>query len=311
MSGRPDTITDVPGVEVGHAEVEGGRSGCTVLLGGMRVRADLRGLATGTRELATLRDGHVTSRVDALLLTGGSAFGLAAADGVMRWLEDHGRGHSTSIGPVPIVPAAVLFDLAPDRPRPGPEQGWVACQKASSDPVPEGRVGAGAGATVGKLEGVERASAGGVGSASVRWTQWTLGALVVTNALGNVVDSRGRVVGRDGSEEDATRALLESTAPGNRDRTGFQTGENTTLGVVLTDAPVDAEGLVRIARLATTAVARRISPSHTPFDGDVVFAGSTAEDTAPQSTRDTLALGVAAREALETAILRSVRPRPE
>ena len=308
-----DSLTDVPGLAVGHAEVPGGGSGCTVVLGPMRARADLRGLATGARELGTVREGHVTTRVDALLLSGGSAFGLAAADGVLRWLEERRRGHETSVTEVPIVPGAVLFDLASGRARPGPDEGRRACEAATSDPVRQGRVGAGAGATVGKLLGPEHAIPAGVGSSSARVARWTVGALAVTNALGDVVDRDGRVVGVGGSRgerEEGTRALLEAARkPGFGAGSELRAGEHTTLAVVATDAPLTGGDLVRMARVASTGVARRISPVHTPFDGDILFAVSTAKEGSPLSTRYALALGVTGREALETAILRSVDPR--
>lgn len=336
-----DSLTDVPGLEVGHAEVSGGGSGCTVVLGPFRARVETRGPATGSRELATLAGGHVVPRVDAILLTGGSAFGLAAAHGVVEWLEERGRGHKTRVAPVPIVPAAVLYDLAPGRGRPGPHEGRAACDSASAGPVPEGRVGAGTGGTVGKLLGLDLASPGGLGSASSRVGPWAVGALVAVNAVGDVMDRSGRIVAgarskqgsaegsRGGSDEESdkrvrgafrngvgevlergpeTGGVSGDPRPGDPLHGGPQPGlgENTTLAVVATDAPLAGEELDRMARLASTALARRISPVHTPFDGDLVFALTTAAKPEGVSARDLLVLGLAAREALETAILRGV-----
>jgi L-aminopeptidase/D-esterase-like protein len=304
------SLTQVAGLSVGHAEVPGGGSGCTVVLGPFRGAVELSGLATGSRELDPFAEDHLVPTVDALLLTGGSAFGLAAAQGVVDWLEERGRGFETPAGRVPIVPAAVLYDLAAGRARPGPAEGRRACENATNGPVGEGRIGAGAGASVGKLLGRERASPGGIGSASRRVGRWVLGALAAVNAVGDVVDRSGRIVAgaRDGDRFlDGARALLSEgerlgeVAP---DEPGI--GENTTLAVVATDAPLGASDLRRVARLATTALARRISPVHTPFDGDLVFALSTSPEVEPMTPREVMILGMAGREALETAILRSV-----
>jgi L-aminopeptidase/D-esterase-like protein len=330
---HPDSITDVPGIRVGHAVVPGGGSGCTVILGPFLARVEVRGSATGTRELETLRDEHVVPRADAILFSGGSAFGLAAADGVMSWLAERGLGYETGAGPVPIVPAAILFDLADDQDVPGPEEGWTACEAAGTGPVPNGPLGAGAGARVGKLLGVERSSPGGVGSASAPLGPWTVGALVAVNAVGDVVDRDGRIVAgaRAQNEDgfaDASRVILgegrsEGEGSGDgpirkgemKDVAGPRAGENTTLAVVATDAPMAGRDLVRVLRMAATALPRRITPVYTPFDGDVVFGvsteewpGSSGSDETPEalSSVEVLTLGLAARECLETAILRAV-----
>jgi L-aminopeptidase/D-esterase-like protein len=188
----PHGITAVEGIRVGHAQVPEGGSGCTVILGPFRARVEVPGMASGTRELAVLDEVHVTGRADAILLTGGAAFGLGAAHGVMAWIAARGEGFPTPGGPVPIVPAAVLYDLAPERSRPGPAEGEAACRAAGAGPVPRGRVGAGAGARVGKLLGPEASAPGGVGSASGRVGRWTVAALAVVNSLGEVVDREGR-----------------------------------------------------------------------------------------------------------------------
>lgn len=304
------SLTEVGGLSVGHAEVPGGGSGCTVVLGPFRGCIERAGLAIGSRELDPLADEHVVPMVDAVLLTGGSAFGLAAAQGVVDWLEERGRGFDTPAARVPIVPAAVLYDLAPGRARPGPDEGRRACENASPGPVGEGRVGAGAGASVGKLLGRERASPGGIGSASRRVGRWILGALAAVNAVGDVVDRSGRIVAGARSDDgfvDGARTLLsEGESPGDNRQGRLGVGENTTLAVLATDAPLGSSDLKRVARLAATALARRISPVHTPFDGDLLFALSTSPEIETATPREVMTLGLAGREALETAILRGV-----
>lgn len=315
MPSDPPTLTRVPGLQVGHAGVPGGGSGCTVVLGPFRGAAQRSGMATGTRELAVLDPHHVVPRVDAILLTGGSAFGLDAAAGVMAWLEDRGQGFQTSSGPVPIVPGAVIYDLASGRARPGVAEGLTACRAASSEPVARGRVGAGTGARVGKVMGSELSSEGGLGSACLRIGAWRMGALAVVNALGDVLDRDGRIVAgaRDGSGDWAfsSARLLERIGEGGfGDAGGALAGTNTTLAVVATDAPLSRTDLGRLAAMASTAMARRISPVHTLFDGDVTFALSTAEEEEALSPAELLSLGVAGREALESAILDAVGSGP-
>lgn len=307
-----DTLTSVPGIRVGHAQVDGGGSGCTVVLGPFRGVADVRGLATGTRELDALSPEHLVPRLDAVVLTGGSAFGLAAADGVMDCLEDRGVGFDTGVARVPIVPSAVIFDLADGVDRPGPEIGRRACEAAADGPVAEGSVGAGAGALVGKVGGREGASPGGVGSAAATHGPYSVGALVVVNALGDVLDASGTIIAGARSEDGDfldTAALLRSRgADGEFGRLDEPpAGTNTTLTVVATDAPLGAPDLERLARLASTGLARRISPVNTPFDGDIVFALSTA--STPESTTPgrVMSLGTVARDLVEEAVERGVR----
>lgn len=316
---KNDTLTAVSGLRVGHATSLDGGTGCTVVLGPFRAAVEVRGLATGTRELGTLDPEHLVPRADAILLTGGSAFGLDAAAGVMAWHRERGLGYRTPAGPVPIVPAAVLYDLAEGRPTPGPEMGRRACEAAGDGPVEMGAVGAGAGATVGKLAGPGRASRGGVGCAASAAGGWRIAALAAVNAVGNVLDGEGRVVAgvRDeaGGFVDARAALASRAAgtgggfgEGPEGADGPVAGTNTTLAVVATDAPLSRLELLRVARMASTAMARRIDPVHTPFDGDVVFAVSTASDADPATPVETLLrIGVAARTALEDAITESVR----
>jgi L-aminopeptidase/D-esterase-like protein len=263
-------------------------------------------MATGTRELGVLDPRGLAGRADALLLTGGSAFGLAAADGVMGWLAERGLGFETPVTPVPLVPTAVIFDLAEGVARPDAALGRLACAVASTAPVAEGAVGAGAGATVGKFAGRDRSSRGGLGSAGARLGPYTVGALAVVNALGNVLDRDGRVVagarGAQGGWLDASTFLREP----RRGLPGVKPGANTTLGVVATDAPLSRTELARVVRVAATALARRIDPVNTPFDGDLVFALSTAREVADVTANESLTLGVVMRDLLEDAITRAV-----
>ena len=283
-------ITDVRGVTVGHWTDLPRATGCTVILapdGGMRAACVVRGRATGTRELDALDPHHLVDRVDAILLTGGSAYGLGAADGVMRWLRERGRG--LSVGPagiVPIVPTAVIFDfdLAPggkaDR-WPVGDDAYRACAAASMD-VAEGSVGAGTGATVGKALGPRAAMKGGVGTWSATGGgggDIVVGALVVVNAVGNIVDGSGKILagarGPDGTLVDALAHLASGASPFGAQATNSASGRNTTLAVIATNATLDRTALQGLAHAAGDALARRIIPYGTLYDGDVVFAIST------------------------------------
>ena len=307
------TIRDVPGIRIGHATDERRQTGCTVILAedGAVAGVDVRGSAPGTRETDLLRPTALVERIDAVCLSGGSAFGLAAADGVMRRLAELGRGFATGVRPVPIVPAATIFDLGVGSADafPGPDDGYAACLAAeggssgtAGEGPLEGRLGAGTGATVGKFSGDERASRGGVGSAAMRLTNGiVVGALVVCNAIGNVVGRDGRVLAgaRDetGGYLDPSVLLSGPAGPPN---------PNTTLAVIATNAPLDRAGCRKLAELGHDALALAISPVHTAFDGDTVFALSTGRG-APLSAVELLPIGVTAVEVLRTAIERSVR----
>lgn len=288
------TVRDVPGLRVGHWTDAFARTGCTVVLaddGGMVAGVDVRGAAPGTRETDLLKPTALVERVNAICLAGGSAFGLAAADGVMRRLAERGIGFATGVRPVPIVPAAILFDLGVGDPdaHPTADAGYAATLAAENDRGSlEGRVGAGTGATVAKLGGTDDPHPGGVGSAARRLPDGPIvGALVVNNALGDVHARDGRLlVGHDG----------EAAHP---------TAGNTTLVVVGTDAPLDRAQCRRLAELGHDAIARSIRPAHTMYDGDVVFAVSTGDGS--RSGQDTfLALALAAADAIGEAIERSV-----
>lgn len=299
------TITAVAGVRVGHAGHPAGGTGCTVLLGPFRAACDVRGLATGTREIDALSPKHLVPRIDALLLTGGSAFGLAAADGVMRWIAEQGGGFDTGVARVPIVPAAVIFDLTADRIFPDAALGYQACRSASAARVPEGRVGAGSGATIGKLRGREHADPGGVGTYALRAGTYTVGAIAVVNAMGDVLDFDNRIVAGtragDGSHLDSMKAVTEMKPDAAPPPT------NTTIAAVVTDAPLTRIALETLARAASCAIVRRIAPANTVFDGDVVFALTTAAEVNETSPVELLSLGACAQLALEHAIVRAAR----
>jgi L-aminopeptidase/D-esterase-like protein len=303
----PPSITDVPGILVGHVTDVPGATGCTVVLApedGMPCSAFVRGRATGSRELDACRPESLAGRVDAIVLTGGSAYGLAAADGVMRWMEARGRGFKVGAGVVPIVPAAVVFDLLPlgrfDA-RPSAEMGAACCDTAGAA-VAEGSVGAGAGATVGKALGIERAMKGGVGTWSVRGGDVIVGALAVVNAFGDVLDALGRILAgarrEGGGFADSAGYLAGGGAPGG----ALRAAHHTTLVVVVTNAALDRLALAGVARAGADALARRVVPSGTALDGDVVFAASAGAVSAPAFQVEQLA-----RVATETAVERGVR----
>lgn len=298
------------GLTVGHCTVAEAGTGCTVVLapaGGMRGAVHLRGRATGTRELDALSPRHVVPRIDGILLTGGSAYGLGAADGVMRWLRERDRGFPVGVTRVPIVPTAVVFDLSPigrsDR-WPGPDDGYAACEAAGAA-VGEGSVGAGTGATVGKVLGIEHAMKGGVGTWAVGRDDVVVGALAVVNAWGDVRDARGGILAgaRDANGyADARRRLIEGADPLARFGPAAAAGGNTTLLVVGTNSLVDRDALAEIARSAADALGRRVTPVGTMVDGDVIFAVSTgSRPLAPP-----LAVELLAQDAVEMAIERAV-----
>ena len=304
----PQALTSVPGLLVGHFTEAQAATGCTVILSppeGMRGAAYVRGRATGTRELDALSPSHLVPVIHALLLTGGSAYGLGAADGVMRWLAQRGRGFPVGVNVVPIVPAAVIFDLAPlgraDR-WPTPDDSAAACDSASTE-VAEGSVGAGTGATVGKVLGPRTAMKGGLGTWAEQVGEVVVGALAVVNAFGDVRDEAGRIIAgaRQGKGfVDAEQYLAKGGVPGG---SFAKPGANTTLVVVATNARVDRLGLAQVARAAADAMARRITPVGTAFDGDLVFALSAGEQPAPTPVM----IELLAQRAAATAIERAVR----
>lgn len=295
------TLRDIPGIRVGHHTDAVGRTGCTVILadGGAVAGVDVRGSAPGTRETDLLRPTALVERIDAICLAGGSAFGLAAADGVMRYLAERGTGFDAGIRRVPIVPAAIIFDLGVGSPdaAPRPEDGYAACLAAEAGRGPmAGRIGAGTGATVGKLAGMETALPGGIGSAGVRLPDGTtLAGLVVNNAIGNVI-------GRDG-------AILAGAPLGDPLPDGLPgdpPAGNTVLVVVATDAELDRAACRRLAGVAHDGIARAVQPAHTLLDGDTAFALATGGRPGPGGLAQVLALEVAAAEVVRAALEASV-----
>ena len=301
----------VRGLRVGHATDGDARTGCTVLLGPFRGAVSIRGLATGTREIDALSATHLVPAIDAVLLTGGSAFGLAAADGVMQWLEARGAGFDAGVARVPIVPTAVIFDLGigSSARRPDAAMGAAACDDARTAELAEGAIGAGSGATVGKLLGPQRACRGGIGMYTLRAPDGDVSAVCVVNALGDVRDAEGRIIA---GAQDAAGGFVDGEAllrEGLLVPAGFAKatpGTNTTLAAVILDAPLTRAALQTVAHVAANALARRITPVNTPFDGDVVFALTTALDTRELAATELLTLGVRAGHALEIAIERAV-----
>jgi L-aminopeptidase/D-esterase-like protein len=287
--------------QIGHVTQAGDETGCTAILFDDLVPAavDVRGGAPGTRETDLLSSGRLLNRADALLLTGGSAFGLAAADGVMRYLAERGRGFQTSVGTVPIVPAAVIFDLGTGTPRaPSAEDGYLAASNAGRAKDGAGRIGAGAGATVAKLGGPP-STPSGLSIATVATGQHNVTAVVVLNALGDVVDpSTGRSLARAHDSAGLGRSGRELAMQEHRTPRG---GENTTIGAVLLDTPVDLDTLERACVAAHAALARCVVPSHTLFDGDTFFAASRTAGAV--STGTLLALTCAVELAVERAIV--------
>jgi L-aminopeptidase/D-esterase-like protein len=268
---------------IGHWTDPEGATGCSVVIppAGSRGGVDVRGGGPGTRETDVIGPLAGTSEVTAVLFAGGSAFGLGAADGAMRWLEDSGRGYRTPAGLVPIVPAAVVYDLAEGDPgaRPGPEGGYAACASAVGGIPERGRVGAGTGAAVGKILGRRRSAPGGVGYAAARSGRGeTVAALAVVNAFGDVIGADGEVLAgprrRDG-ETPSTAALI-TAMKGPPDWTRLEE-RNTTLVCVMTDAPLDKSACARVARMASGGVARAIDPAYSDVDGDVAFCLSAGD----------------------------------
>jgi L-aminopeptidase/D-esterase-like protein len=284
-------ITRVHGVRVGHVTDREGITGCTVVLcpQGTTGSVDVRGGAPGTRETDALRPGTAVNEVHAVVLTGGSAFGLATATGVQRWLEERGIGFETPVARVPIVPAAVLFDLGlgDASARPDESAGYAACQAASDGVVEEGSVGAGTGATFAKHPDPAACWKGGIGTAAVEDDERVVGALAAVNALGTVV-------GEDGEPVAENRNPDAEPEP--------WPGTNTTLVIVATNGRLTKERAQLLAQAGSEGVSTVVSPAHTMWDGDTVFAIATGEVEAPQ--RDLEAM---AAQAVAEAIRRGVR----
>ncbi len=304
------SLTDVSGVQVGHFTHDKRPTGCTVVLTGEGAVAgvDVRGGGPGTRETDLLRPEMSVKQVHAVVLSGGSAFGLATADGVMRYLEEKGVGYHVGPAVVPIVPAAILFDLRVGDPsiRPDASSGRQAAQAATSDPVEQGNVGAGAGATVGKLLGPGRAMKGGLGSASIELPGGlVIGALAVVNAIGDIVDpdtgallagartADGKALANSMEQIRNGHGLIEPAEP-----------QNTTIGVVATNAAWTQSQATKVAQMAHDGLARSIRPAHMPFDGDTVFALGTG---GRQTDSQTLGyVGAVAADVMAQAVVSAV-----
>lgn len=301
-------ITQVTGIEVGHFTDPRRPTGCTVVIAraGAVAGVDVRGAAPGTRETDLLHPSNFVDRVHAITLAGGSAWGLDAASGVMQWLEENGIGLDVKYGLVPIVPAAVLFDLpvGDARIRPNAQAGYAACVAASRTAPLQGNVGAGAGALVGKLFGIARAMKGGIGSASITVNGITVGAIVACNALGDVVDpDTGRVIA--GARTADGRALLgirDAILRGEAPKP-LLAGTNTTIGVVATDAILTKAQAHRLAQVSHDGMARTINPVHTMSDGDTMFSLGTG---ASGKTVGMMVLATLAAEVTARAIVRAV-----
>jgi len=301
-------ISDLPGLAIGHADDPEGLTGLTLLLFDppAAAGADVGGSAAGTRAIEQLRRFHVVDRIHGLLLAGGSTFGLGATDGALRWLEERGRGFQVGVACVPIVPAAIIFDLAlgDAARRPDPEMAYRAAQAASSDSPAQGSVGVGMGATIGKIGGIERATKGGFGTACLAGPGGLLvGAVAAVNAFG---DLRNPL---DGQLLAGARAAADSAELIDSEKLICQGGtggsfalENTTLVVGLTNAALDRERLIQVSGVMHDGLARVLSPVHTAFDGDVTFAVSLGEHQAELNT-----VGLLAKQATMLAVLSAVR----
>jgi L-aminopeptidase/D-esterase-like protein len=304
-----NTLTDVPGILVGQQTHLEGATGCTVIIcpEGTIGGVDQRGGAPGTRETDLLHPMHLVQTVNAISLSGGSAFGLATADGVMRYLEENGIGFNARDGfLVPIVPAAVIFDLAVGKRgiRPDAAMGYAACESASADPVAQGTVGAGTGGRIGGMMGNEFATKGGLGSASVDLGDGLIvAALMVVNAVGDVINEDGSIMAglRQPSGEKGFVDMLNTMMVMSR-MVETPSSENTVIGVVATNARLTKEETNKVAQMAHDGLARAVRPTHTMFDGDTIFALSTGQIPANVN-----AIGAYAAEVVEQAIRNAVR----
>lgn len=311
-----NTITDVPGIKVGHAQDLDAITGCTVVLceKGAFAGVDQRGGAPGTRETDAIRPLHLVNKAHAIMLAGGSAFGLDAASGAMKYLEEKGFGFNAGNINVPIVPSAILFDLGigNSKIRPDKEMGYKACLNASSDAVKQGCIGAGTGATAGNMLGISQATKSGIGSASIDLGSGLIvGALIAVNPFGDVIDDQGRILAgartisrgpiKIGSSDlfADTRSMMKSTI--GKVGLTFASSHNTVIGVVATNASLDNQQTNFLAQMAQDGLAMAIRPSHTLFDGDTIFALSTGSIIV-----DVNVVGAFAAEAVKLAIINAV-----
>jgi L-aminopeptidase/D-esterase-like protein len=297
----------IAGIKIGHYTNLEAATGCTVILceEGAVAGVDVRGSAPGTRETDLLRPMNLVDRIHAVLLTGGSSFGLNAAQGVMQYLEERGIGYDTAGAKVPIVSAVVLYDLdiGSAKVRPGPEEGYRACLKASDAEMSEGCVGAGTGATVGKLLGIKQATKGGLGIASEQiGKNIVVTAIIAVNAVGDVIDPKtGNILA--GARRTDGRTFANSTRLLKKIGLSWSNGltTNTTIGAIITNAALNKEQINKVAQMAQDGVARAIDPCHTMYDGDAIFALSLGKEQC-----DVNLIGVTAAHLVSEAIIRAV-----
>ena len=309
LQSKEGWITDVSGIKVGHFTDSRRPTGCTVILyeNGAVAGVDVRGSAPGTRETDLLKPTNLVDKVNAIVLSGGSAFGLDTAGGVMRYLEEHNFGFQTAAGKVPIVPAAILYDLdiGGSGIRPNADAGYAACTNAKTGPVEEGSVGAGTGATVGKVGGGRRMK-GGIGTSSIKLPNGlVVGAIVAVNCVGDVIDPKtGKIVaGARTTDGKSFLDIMQTYRSFGQVAGGAGPGENTTIGVVATNVRFNKTEMTKIAEMAHDGMARAINPAHTMTDGDTLFAMSTGTSTA---SGNVTVIGALAAEAVSEAILRAV-----
>jgi len=304
-----NALTDVDGIQVGHWTNLEAATGCTVVLcpDGAVAGVDVRGGAPGTRETALLDPVCMIEHVHAIVIGGGSAFGLAAADGVMRWLEERGYGFDVGVAKVPIVPAAILFDLGIGRAdvRPDAAAGYAACEAATNDAVTEGCVGAGTGATAGKMLGFAQATKTGLGSASIKVADGLIvAALVAPNPIGDIYDpSQQKIIAGtrapEGGFADSVQLMINRAT---QNAPTLTEGTNTTLAVIATNAKLSKSQATKVAQMAHDGLARTIRPIHTNFDGDTIFALSCGEEEADVSLIGTLAADALAQAVVSAAL---------
>jgi L-aminopeptidase/D-esterase-like protein len=301
------SITDIDGVSVGHASDFEALTGVTVILApsGMTGGVVINGFATSTRQIDALSPSHIVPKVHAICLTGGSAFGLDAASGVMEYLEEKGSGFDVGVARIPIVPAAAIFDLGIGSAmrRPDRGMGYLACKHAINEGIAEGSVGAGTGATVGKFYGIDQAMKGGIGIAANKGKGGLIvGALAVVNAFGDVRDPlTGKILAGARAASDSmafadTLALMRRGVP--RPTSAFQ---NTTIGVIVSNATLDKQGASIVAKMASLGMLKTVSPGHTLYDGDIVFSLSSGQIEVDYQT-----VGLMAEEVLARAVIRGI-----
>ena len=302
-----DAIIDVPGIKVGHSQDLKAGTGCTVVIceKGAVTGVDVRGGAPGTRETDLLNPVNLIDKAHAIYLSGGSAFGLDGASGVMKYLEEKGIGFDVVLTKVPIVPGAVLFDLAVGdyRVRPDAKMGYEACLKASEEEIRQGNVGAGTGATVGKIFGGLRCMKSGLGTASFKSQELIIGAIVAVNCLGDVIDpENGEIIAGVLTEDGKGFANTMSFLRNFPQKTEDNFSKNTTIGVIATNAKLTKAGATKVAIMSQDGYARTISPAHTMFDGDTIFCMATGEIEAGVNV-----VGAIAAEVMARAIVKAIK----